>query len=136
MMKRKVLLSSLVLFLLFIGLFVFPYFANIVMPWNKSEVIKTAFDWGGLDDLPEKAYNVSVEQKGSMFSRQFIVTFKCPNNDITNWALKSHGMVNVESENLPDGSALYHIPGKNGSIGGTVKINRARGTVIVNMSWS
>jgi hypothetical protein len=135
-MKRKILFTFLVVFLLFIGLFVVPYFANIVMPWNKAEAIETAFTWGGLDKLPENATDVSVEQKGSAFSRQFIVTFKCPEKDIAIWILKSPEMVNVPYENTSRGTIKYHISGKNGAMGGTVIINKPDRTVKVNMSWS
>lgn len=135
-MKRKILIPFLILFLPFIGLVIVPYFSNTVMPWSKSNAIETAFSWGGLGNLPANATDVAVEKKGTAFSREFIVTFKCNNNDINGWILKSPGMANVISKDISSGKTRYHIPGKNGAIGGTVIIDRPNRTVVVDMSWS
>jgi hypothetical protein len=44
-----------IVFLLLLGLVVIPYFANMVMPWQRAEIIETALTWGGLKELPAKA---------------------------------------------------------------------------------
>ena len=49
---NKVVLGSLVIVVLLVGLFVVPYLANIVMPWDRADAIGTALRWGGLSELP------------------------------------------------------------------------------------
>ncbi|AYB30385.1 hypothetical protein [Chryseolinea soli] len=84
----RTLLGLLVIFFLFIGLFVVPYFANIVMPWDRAEAIEIATRWGGLADLPDAAEDISVDTEGGMFTRTFIIEFELDNNAIDAWIKK------------------------------------------------
>ncbi|SHH96864.1 hypothetical protein SAMN04488109_6323 [Chryseolinea serpens] len=133
----RTLLGLLIAFFLFIGLFVIPYFANIVMPWDRSEAIEAAITWGGLADLPDAAEDVSVGTEGSMFTRTFIVRFELDNDAIDAWIKKSARMKNMVPVVEADGTLLYEIhPGEERSIGGTVRVNRLDHWVVIKMSWS
>jgi len=133
----RTLLALLVVFLLFIGLFVIPYFANIIMPWDRSDAIEAAITWGGLADLPDAAEDISVGTEGSMFTRTFIVRFELDNDAIDAWIKKSARMKNIVPFTDEEGTQLYEIrPGEEGSIGGTVLIDRLNHRVMISMSWS
>lgn len=74
-----------IVLVLFIGLFVIPYFANIVMPWDRSGAIETTLLWGGLINLPNNSNDVSVQTSGSMFTRIYTIEFSSDQTEIKNW---------------------------------------------------
>jgi hypothetical protein len=123
-------------FVLFLGLFVVPYFANIVMPWNKTEAIETALSWGGLANIPNSALNIIVDTEGSMFTREFIIEFNCECDDIEEWISQSPGLKNINPAIEDHGILIYQVPGKEGAIGGIVTIDKNKGKVTIDMSWS
>ena len=133
----RTLLGSIVVFLLFMALYVVPYFANMVMPWDRSSAIETAITWGGLADLPDAAKDISVRTEGSMFTRTFIIRFEIDNNAIDAWIKNSFRMKNVVPIAEEDGTLRYEIhPGENRSMGGSVRVNRLGHWVIIRMAWS
>ena len=118
---KRIALGLLVGFVLFIGLFVVPYFANIVMPWDRSNAIATAIAWGGFASLPASAEVIAVETKGSMFTRQFIIKFNCEKKDIDGWVFRSK--LNRLTPTRHEDLEVYDVPGQQGSIGGRVYID-------------
>lgn len=132
--KRAVLVLFIV-FLLFLGLVVVPYFANMVMPWQRAEIIETALTWGGLKELPAKAEVISVETKGSMFSREFIIEFECERQSLENW-MDENGLDNPVPTEAEDGLRVYQVAGHEGAIGGKVLVDLEKGKVVIDMSWS
>ncbi|MDH5608699.1 MAG: hypothetical protein OEY56_04410 [Cyclobacteriaceae bacterium] len=125
----------LILFILFIGLFVVPYFANIVMPWDRAHAIDAALEWGGLNELPENADIISVDTEGSMFTREFIIEFNCGQKELDLWIQQS-GLNKLSPEKDENGIKVYRVPGQKGSIGGLVYVDINKGNVIIDMSWS
>jgi hypothetical protein len=91
--KFKIINRIISYFLIFSTLFIFSiyiiFFSNIVMPWEKNEIIKTTLDWGGLNKLPENSKIIEIEKRGSMFIRQFIIEFESSNSDINSWIEKN-----------------------------------------------
>jgi hypothetical protein len=137
--KKIILRTFLGLFIvlvLFIGLLVVPYFANIVMPWQRADAIDAALEWGDLAELPDNADDISVDTEGSMFTREFIVEFTSDKKTIEEWILKSNGLRTADFHKGDDGVVSYQVDGHEGSIGGTVTIDKGNGRVIIDMSWS
>jgi hypothetical protein len=132
---RSLLGLSIVLVSL-IGLFVIPYFANIVMPWQRADAIEAALKWGDLADLPDNVDKISIGTKGSMFTREFIIEFTCDKKTIGEWILESNGLRNADIHNGDNGVVTYQVDGHQGAIGGTVTIDETNGKVIIDMSWS
>ena len=91
--KFKIINRIISYFLIFSTLFIFSiyiiFFSNIVMPWERNEIIKTTLDWGGLNKLPENSKIIEIEKRGSMFTRQFIIEFESSDSDINSWIDKS-----------------------------------------------
>ncbi len=110
------------------------YFSPFVMPWQKEEAIKCALSWGQLEKLPDNAEILSMEKRGSIFTRQFIIEFESSEPEIKKWMEKSKGFEN----NIPKirkNTKVYEIHPKSlQSYGGKVEITGNK--VIINMSWS
>ncbi len=133
----KALLGLVVILALFIGLFVVPYFANIVMPWERSNAIDTALLWGGLANLPDNTSDVSVQKSGSMFTRTLKIGFTASETEIKDWISKSKRLKNLKPLTDSSGTLTFEIyPGEQGATGGTVTINKDRNRVIIRMMWS
>lgn len=125
----------LILFIVFIELFVVPYFANIVMPWDRAHAIETALEWGGLNKLPENADIISVDTEGNMFTRGFIIEFNCGQKELEQWIQNSR-LTKLTPKTKRNGLKVYQVTGQEGSMGGVVYIDREKGNVIIDMSWS
>ena len=136
--KFKIINRIISYFLIFSTLFIFSiyiiFFSNIVMPWEKNEIIKTTLDWGGLNKLPENSKIIEIEKRGSMFTRQFIIEFESSNSDINSWIEKNEKLKKITPK-IENQKKIYDIhPGENGALGGSVEIDN--NIVKVNMSWS
>mgnify|MGYP003576930486 CR=1 FL=1 len=131
-MKILKIFSTLVL----IGMF-FIYiihFSPFVMPWQKEDAIKSALSWGHLEKLPENAEIISMEKRGSIFTRQFIIEFTSSESEIKKWMMRSKGFQNI-SPKLRKNTKVYEIHPKDlKSYGGKVEITGRK--VLINMSWS
>jgi len=133
----KIIITFSIILILFISLFILPYFANIVMPWNKADAIQTTIEWGGLAPLPANARDISVETKGSKFTREFIVQFEASRSDIDEWIKKSKSLINIIPKEDENRKIIYEIyPGEDGAIGGTVVIEINKSIVIIDLSQS
>jgi hypothetical protein len=78
---------------------------------------------------------MSVDARGGLFTREFIIEFSCEKGDLEKWVSPNNldKSTPMKEEN---GIRVYQVPGKNGSIGGYVYIDGNRYTVIVDMKWS
>lgn len=123
-----------ILFLLIIFFLYLNCFSSFVMPWQKEDAIKCALSWGQLENLPEKAEIISMEKRGSIFTRQFIIEFESSESEIKKWMQQSKGFQN----NIPKirkNTKVYEIHPKSlQSYGGRVEITGNK--VLINMSWS
>jgi hypothetical protein len=133
-MSKIILKTSSLIFVIIIALIYLNSFSNIVFPWRKDEAINTTLRWGGLYKLPEHIENFEIEQRGSAFTRQFIIKFNSDPKEIQKWILNSKRFKN----NIPkinNKTKIYEIyPGENGAIGGKVEIEGTK--VLINMSWN
>jgi hypothetical protein len=133
-MIKTILKFSILIFAGLIALIYLNFFSNIVFPWRKDDAINTTLSWGGLYKLPEHIENLEIEQRGSAFSRQFIIKFSSGSKEIQKWILNSKRLKN----NVPKinyKTKIYEIyPGENGAMGGKVEIDGLK--VLINISWS
>ena len=131
MSKIKVVILTLIsIFIIGISLF---YFSNFVFPWEKKNVIETTLDWAGISQLPVNNEDISIEKRGSIFSRQFILNFETSNKNIEDWIERETVFKNINPIQK-NNSKTYNIKGKNGSFGGQIIIENRK--VLINMSWS
>jgi len=64
-------------------------------PLNKTSAIECVCEWARLNPLPVPNSAVHVETKGSMFTREFIVTFHGDKKSILQWLNASPGTQNA-----------------------------------------
>jgi hypothetical protein len=137
---KKVLLRTLLrLFITlvsFIGLFVVPYFANIVMPWQRADAIEAALEWGDLAALPDNAGDIPVGTEGSMITREFIIKFTGEKEAIRNWILQSEGLKDAAVHKEDNGVAICQVSGGEGAIWRDSNDGRKNGGMIIDVSWS
>lgn len=131
MNKTKVGVFTL-LSIIIIGISVF-YFSNYVFPWEKKNAIETTLDWAGISQLPVNNEVISIEKRGTLFSRQFILKFEASDKKIEDWIEKETVFKNINPIQK-NNSKKYNIKGRNGSIGGKIIIHDNK--VLINMSWS
>ena len=133
-MSKLILKISSLIFVIILALIYLNFFSNIVFSWKKKDAIETTQNWGGLSNLPSSIENIKVEQKGSMFTRQFIVEFNANPKEIQKWIINSKRLKN----NIPKinyKTEIYEIhPGEKGAFGGKVEIEGTK--VLINMSWN
>ena len=133
-MSKIILRTYSLIFVIIMALIYLNFFSNIVFPWRKDEAINTTLSWGGLYKLPEHTENLEIEQRGSAFTRQFIIKFSSDPKEIQKWILKSKRLKN----NIPKinyRTKIYEIyPGENDAKGGKVEIEGIK--VLINISWS
>ncbi len=117
-------------------LFLFLYFSNAyVLPWEKDEVIQSTLEMGGLNSLPENTEIISIEKRGSIFTRQFILEFQLKDTlEMNTWINQSKRLKGStpKTENKLKVYEIYH--GEGGAYGGKVKIDGTK--AIIDMSWS
>lgn len=122
--------------LLLLGMFFLyiNYFSSFVMPWQRDEAIQSALEWGQLDKLPPDAEIISLEKRGSIFTRQFIIEVESSEIEIKNWMMKSKGFKNIQPK-VKNETKTYEIHIRESkAYGGKVEIKGNK--VLVNMSWS
>lgn len=126
-MKKTLLLFALLISISYV-------FITLSLSVDKNSALKAALQWGGLAALPSKASNLTIQKKGSIFTRQIIIEFDSDSSEIKQWIDKSKRLQN----NIPQinkGIKVYEIyPGENGAFGGKVEINQQK--VHINMCWS
>ena len=133
-MSKIILKTSSLIFVIIIAVIYLNFFSNIVFPWRKDEAINTTLSWGGLYKLPENIENFEIEQRGSAFTRQFIIKFSSNPKEIQKWILNSKRLKN-NAPKINYKTKIYEIyPGENGAMGGKVEIEGAK--VFINISWN
>lgn len=133
--SAKGLLGVVIFLTLAFGFEVYPYFSNIMMPWNRMAAVEATETWGGLADLPVNRWLMSIETEGGMFTRTFLISFRSSPASIEKWIEASYGIRDVVPT-LQDNRYVYRSMGYGNSIGGTVTIDYETGRVYIKMSWS
>lgn len=100
---------------------------------GEKNAIETTLDWAGISQLPVNNEDISIEKRGSTFSRQFILNFETSNKNIEDWIERETVFKNINPIQK-NNSKTYNIKGKNGSFGGQIIIENRK--VLINMSWS
>jgi hypothetical protein len=102
---------------------------------NYRSALQATKEWARLVDFPDSAEEIEVETTGSMFTRQFTVTFTAPLDDIDEWLRQSPG----PSEATPAESGAtrrFEINPGGGAQGATLEVDNESGTVRINVYWS
>ena len=105
-------------------------------PLNRRSALDTTQEWARLEPFPQTAEEVSIETAGSPFTREFIVTFQAPTQDIEAWLKKSPGTKDVTPTLGQDGSFHYAITPGGGAAFAEVTVSKNRQSVRIRTFWS
>ena len=102
---------------------------------NRS-AIETTLEWARLEPLPVSAINVNVEVIGSVFSRQFRLTFTAEPDVVDAWLKASEGIQDAEKSRHADMLIRYAIHPGGGAQFAQVLVYPNIGQVEIRAYWS
>ena len=134
MPKRRTILGCIVApvsLMLILGVCGYLYLQNA----NYHNGLDATKEWARLNDFPATATDVSVKTTGSMFTREFTVTFVAPLEDINSWLNQSPGTKDVTPTTM--GSVRkYEIKPGGGAQHAELEVDDRTRTVKINAYWS
>ena len=132
--KRRILLRiALLAGVLTIGLAVAA--AHYISAMNQESAIATTREWARLAPFPASAQHLRVETRGSMFTREFVITFDAPAADVIKWLQNSPGPASTQPAAEGTTSVYEFTPG-GGANDAKVRYEPATGKVTIDTSWS
>lgn len=105
-------------------------------PINRRSAIKTTQEWARLAPFPSSATNITIEPKGSVFSREFQVSFTSSEEDVRKWLKESPGTSAAVLKSEPDGTTLFKITPGGGAQFAEVILSKDKKTVRIRTYWS
>jgi len=102
---------------------------------SRQSAIATAITWARLAPLPPSACNLQVEVKGSMFTREFVLTFDASPAITQQWLAASPGP-SAATQTVAGPIATYAITPGGGAEFAEVKVDSRTGHVVVRTYWS
>lgn len=130
-MKKQtlwVLIGSTIIVLLIGGLF-----AKAQMDRQAIEISR---EWARMDLFPTSAAQIEVDAMGSMFSREFVVSFSAPLADINAWLAASPGTAGALPDMAINGVRIYQIKPGGGAQFAEVKVDDKAEKVTIHTYWS
>ena len=100
-----------------------------------SDAVRVACEWASLAPLPVPLSETKVEVLGSVFTREFRITFTTDAATLQKWLAASPGT----SEATPEesrGVRTYHIKPGGGAEFSEVEVDDATGRVTIRTYWS
>lgn len=102
---------------------------------NYYTALAATKEWARLNEFPANASKISVKTTGNMFSREFIVTFVAPMDEIDNWLNRSPGTKDVTP--IVSGTVReYQIEPGGGARRAELKVDEQTGKVTIKTFWS
>ena len=102
---------------------------------NRQSAIDAASTWAKVAPIPASAQNVRVDVKGSMFTREFVITFDAPLAAIRQWVAASPGPSSAAPSTV--GSiTTYAITPDGGAGFAEVKVDSGANRVVIRAYWS
>ncbi len=102
---------------------------------NRQSAIRAATTWARLAPLPPSAQNVQVDVKGSMFTREFVITFDAPSPVIQQWLAASPGPASATQRTVGSITTYAITPG-GGAQFAEVKVDSSANRVVIRTYWS
>jgi CO/xanthine dehydrogenase Mo-binding subunit len=97
--------------------------------------LATASAWARLAPIPLSAHDRRVQSKGSMFCREFVITFVAPPGDVRQWLQASPGPSSAK-RSVSGTATVYSITPGGGAEFAEVSVNEVTGEVTIRTYWS
>lgn len=105
-------------------------------PSNQASALEVSREWARLAPLPKSAKTIKTEITGSAFTREFIITFEAPKQDIETWLKMSPGTKNIVPIKEAGGILRYQIKPGGGAEFAEIIVSRERTKVRINTYWN
>lgn len=132
MVRCRILIASAIIVALVVALVAGGMYVSHLM---RQSAIETASSWARLAPLPPSAQDMQVEVKGSMFSREFVISFDASPAVIQQWLASSPGPASA-SPTVIGPVATYAIMPGGGAQFAEVKVDSRAGKVVIRTFWS
>lgn len=103
--------------------------------WLQVSAISTARDWARLAPFPATAHDQKIDVEGSPFTREFIISFTAPPDDVRKWISASPGPASA-TRSADGGITVYSITPGDGADFAEVRVDEKTGRVIIHTYWS
>ncbi|KPL02365.1 MAG: hypothetical protein AMK75_02895 [Planctomycetes bacterium SM23_65] len=137
LVKRVILAVALVVLLgvVLVGILVWLVL-DPGSPWNRESTMQTVRSWTRLAPLPSSARQLKIETRGSMFTREFIVTFEASSADVSRWLEASPGTSECMPTVQADGWHKYPVTPGGGAQFSEVLVSPDGTKVRIRTYWS
>jgi hypothetical protein len=105
-------------------------------PMNKASAINCVCEWARLKPLPVPNSSVHVETKGSMFTREFIITFHADKETVLAWLNASPGTQNAYRDSRTLSHMHQEITPGGGAQFAEITISENGTKVVIRAYWS
>ena len=109
------------------------YFAISWM--NYHDGIAATKKWARINEFPASATNIDVEITGSIFTREFVVTFEASIADIDQWLTQTPGTATVTPA-IENGIRKYTIEPGGGAQYAEIQVDETKQRVRIRAFWS
>jgi len=101
---------------------------------NQTSAIATASLWARVAPLPASVQNLQVGVEGSMFTREFVITFNATPSDIQRWIAASPGPASARRSVSGTITTYAITPGGDAEFA-EVKVDSSSGKVVIHSYW-
>ena len=103
---------------------------------NRNSAIRATQEWGRLDAFPVPTSDLEVKTSGSMFTREFLITFSGDPQRIQDWVDKSPGTKGLVPVKDANGWWLYKIQPGGGAAAAELRLSPDKSKALVRAAWS
>jgi len=102
---------------------------------NEKSARSTTLEWSRLAYWPECAKKERAATSGSMFTREFEYSFKCPLQEVEQWLDESSGIKDAEIDKQGQ-LTIYKIKPGGGAQFAELRVHSKTGSVNLRVYWS
>jgi hypothetical protein len=110
--------------------------AWLLNSWLQASAIDCTLEWGRLAPLPKSAQHIAIVTEGSMFTREFRVTFVAAPEDIEQWLQTSPGTREGVLTTPSPGVRNFQIKAGGGAEFAEVTVDDSLHRVWIHVYWS
>ena len=106
--------------------------------YSEKSARQATLEWARLTPFPLEIQSYTIVTSGSMFTRQFRVSFFGEPTLIDQWVQSCPGVMDAKTikTESPDGTITYTIPAGGGAVRAVLTHHPVRGTISIIASWS